>query len=792
MPGKRCYADRINYFDEKRGAYAARTGGGPCCSKVCYQSVRRDEICNHLIDLDMYYGAMGARGVEAYCRVLYFVSLTETAATRRRRRAVVGSSTTAFTGVASSDGIGVGQGGGKVGNHSFKVAALTTTVCRQFFLDLFDICNNTLSAWIAPGTGRLATPPLHASIGLLAHNAKTLAANRMVRFVLSFAEDFGQPWPVYQEGSASDIVQYLPPCISARELWRLYNKSVENANEDLELAWSTFEGLFNTRAELISVKTQKYDHNCCSRCLALKLSLDRARLESGHYRNVSSELEAHLGLVNRMRQEKEADVARSVEEPSAFSVIEVDFKSSLKIPHAARETSDQFQPFSLHGMDVNVMGVYDHGRKGAHIALFLEGSPTDSNFTIGGVEAYFLRAGNARQVVAYFDSCSGQNRNQNMVRYLAARVAQGFHESVTMRFFPVGHTHGTVDGVFGWLDRAFKLGDAYTIDELIGVAASSTRAVGASRVNAQLLQWSSVANHWLLEDKFERVELRLRKDPIREIRLKKSGSGGVTASMLMLHGDIRDLPVDFVRADIVLPLYATIPRVAAPMISPQRRQALAASIIPLIPKDESYEVRVAFWRGTAACIASSVVAAASSAVPTPLARVELTEPVASRNPVRSHVSDIMIKVIAEGKANRIKYFSDAEADPIAWPVTDDWSEFIRLLGLSKKKLLVRFKESKEGDWLGWAVGKVVDIRTVERLKVVIGDRVESIDGHKFDAEFADGRQSGFVFETEYRDMRVLKEEEQEEGELQQPTAEVSSEPPRKKRGRPRKVVEGNK
>jgi hypothetical protein len=148
--------------------------------------------------------------------------------------------------------------------------------------------------------------------------------------------------------------------------------------------------------------------------------------------------------------------------------------------------------------------------------------------------------------------------------------------------------------------------------------------------------------------------------------------------------------------------------------------------------------------------------------------------------------ELSAEVKEKAKRKELTFLSDAEADAISWPVTSDWSEFNRRLGQSKRKVLVRFKESIEGDWLGWVVGRVIDVRTAERLKVTVGDTVRSIVGHKFDAEFADGRENGFVFETEYQDMRVFKEEAQDEGEVQLP-AVGDCQPPRKKRGRPRKA-----
>lgn len=804
MSDRRSYADEIDGFDAKRAAYASGVGGLLCCAHACYQTVSRDEICAHLLDVDTMFASMGLFGVEMFCRACYFMSLQPQPSLRagrgvaaRRRAAPLGSSAAVFGDCDGAASFCVHEGGGKVGNHAFRVPAIASSVCRRFFLDLFAISHNTLASWCAVSAGRCATPPLRAAFAQPAHNAKVHAANRMVRFVLTFAEDFGQPWPVYHEGGCAEVMYFLPPCISERELWRLYNLSVKDADDDMELAWSTFEGLFKSRVELVSIKTQSNNHNCCAKCSALKLSLDRSPSESEHREKVQNEIQAHLVLVNTMREEKQAAIESAVKCPRELSVVEVDFKSSVKIPHKARETSDEFQPFSLHGLDVNVMGVLDHGNNRAHVVLYLEGSATDSNHTIAGFESYFVRAGNARQVIAYFDSCSGQNRNQNMVRYLASRVLKGFHHSVTMRFFPVGHTHATVDALFGWVDKAFKVSDAYTIDELIGVIRAATRSPEATLVEAQMLSETKVANFWTMEEKFVKVDLRLKKDPIYEIRLERSASQGVSVTIRMQNGDVRVLPTDLVACSCALPSYDEIPRVTAPSLSLQRRRALADSIIPLIPRDALYEERIDFWRGVAKCdIASSEKvgvdpqigfesACEAPANPSPSVAAPSIDAIESS---RLHVADILVESIAiakeRGKRSKVTWLDDRDVDAIALPPTEDWKEFSQRLSKSKKRFVMHFKDGNEREWLGWALGRVVDVRPViNRMKVEVGDTVTSMVGHRFDAEFDDGRENNIVFEKDCLDMRVLKEERGADTERHSPAGEGE---PLRKCGRPRK------
>ena len=76
--------------------------------------------------------------------------------------------------------------------------------------------------------------------------------------------------------------------------------------------------------------------------------------------------------------------------------------------------------------------------------------------------------GRCRRLVAYSDSCGGQNRNFTFLHYFMARVAlvrpatpwvaltatQGYHEQVDWHFLLRGHTKFAPDGHFGMIRQA--------------------------------------------------------------------------------------------------------------------------------------------------------------------------------------------------------------------------------------------------------------------------------------------------------------------------------------------------
>lgn len=84
------------------------------------------------------------------------------------------------------------------------------------------------------------------------------------------------------------------------------------------------------------------------------------------------------------------------------------------------------------------------------------------NFGIGEEEAHF-----------HADNCTGQNKNNFMLQYLAWRTAKKLHNKVSMSFMPPGHTKVAPDLYFGLSKRAYKRSSVSSLDELVAVITES-------------------------------------------------------------------------------------------------------------------------------------------------------------------------------------------------------------------------------------------------------------------------------------------------------------------------------
>ena len=77
-------------------------------------------------------------------------------------------------------------------------------------------------------------------------------------------------------------------------------------------------------------------------------------------------------------------------------------------------------------------------------------------------------------IFLHIDNCTGQNKNNCMVQYLAWRVMTKRHTNITLSFLPVGHTKFSPDWCFGLFKRQYrrkKVGSPQNIAEVVNTSA---------------------------------------------------------------------------------------------------------------------------------------------------------------------------------------------------------------------------------------------------------------------------------------------------------------------------------
>lgn len=77
-------------------------------------------------------------------------------------------------------------------------------------------------------------------------------------------------------------------------------------------------------------------------------------------------------------------------------------------------------------------------------------------------------------LIIHADNCSGQNKNNAMIQYLAWRVLRGKHKKITYSFMVPGHTKFSPDGFFGLFKLKLKKSEVDDLEDLVKVVEEST------------------------------------------------------------------------------------------------------------------------------------------------------------------------------------------------------------------------------------------------------------------------------------------------------------------------------
>ncbi|EGZ27996.1 hypothetical protein PHYSODRAFT_477473 [Phytophthora sojae] len=99
------------------------------------------------------------------------------------------------------------------------------------------------------------------------------------------------------------------------------------------------------------------------------------------------------------------------------------------------------------------------------------------------IRTVLVPAGKKRLVV-YADNCSGQNKNNLVIKVLLAQVHMGVFERIDFKFFVKGHTKNSCDRGFGHIRKYVSRQDLWTMGRIVDAvndSASSNATVHISR-----------------------------------------------------------------------------------------------------------------------------------------------------------------------------------------------------------------------------------------------------------------------------------------------------------------------
>ena len=105
-----------------------------------------------------------------------------------------------------------------------------------------------------------------------------------------------------------------------------------------------------------------------------------------------------------------------------------------------------------------------------------------ANNIISKLHYFFGRYGSVEEdVFLHVGNCTGQNKNNAMMYYLAWRVMTGLHKNVTLSFLVVGHTKFLPDWYFGLFKKRLRVTKVGTLTDIARVTVNTPQLCGTKR-----------------------------------------------------------------------------------------------------------------------------------------------------------------------------------------------------------------------------------------------------------------------------------------------------------------------
>ena len=194
----------------------------------------------------------------------------------------------------------------------------------------------------------------------------------------------------------------------------------------------------------------------------------------------------HVKMARAQRALYQAKVAEAVADATAGKdhaerryTFVVDFGQNMELPVYNKEQPGityYYSPLSIYNLGiVNHAHVYDDGRvtEHMHCHVYHEGVGKKGANNVASLIVKTLRGLNllredsvGGELNIVFDNCSGQNKNNTVLKLAAWLMAMGYFKSVQFIFLVVGHTKNAADRLFNSLKHEYRKQNLFTFDEL--------------------------------------------------------------------------------------------------------------------------------------------------------------------------------------------------------------------------------------------------------------------------------------------------------------------------------------
>ena len=373
-------------------------------------------------------------------------------------------------------------------------------ICREMFLTLYGLSysrfrrlkehyeSNGLSSRTHGNTKRL--PP-----NTLSHTV----VEDVNAFLSNYAEDHAVSLPGRIPGYKDEDIKLLPSHETKMSVWRSFEASCKAAGKQavsypkFVKLWEQFHPSVvvakpmtdlcetcqqNTTKLLRSANLPVHEKSECVR--KQQEHLDLAQAERNAYKEACKEAE-----INFKRIEDTTDLS-APHEPCSFRGTmhySFDYAQQVHIP------SNPMQPGPIYFKTPRKCGIFGISceaipRQVNYLIDEASNVGKGANSTISYVHHYFENHGlGETHAHLHADNCSGQNKNNTFLWYLAWRTITELHKHISYSFLIAGQTKFAPDRCFGIIKKCYKVNFVSSLYELAGmVEASSTTGVNKAQL----------------------------------------------------------------------------------------------------------------------------------------------------------------------------------------------------------------------------------------------------------------------------------------------------------------------
>ena len=310
------------------------------------------------------------------------------------------------------------------------------------------------------------------------HILSLYSVEYVIRFLLNYTQQHGLLLPGRVPGYSRDDIKPLPSSVSKRGIWKVYHEAAQKADSIHAVAYTTFCLLW--RKQLPQVRLMKPMTDLCWTCQQNSTAILRAANQTDGEKSDTLKAKEHLRIVSLERSlyktscdECSKSILAHFTDDEVFHPLPVasqtpansqDIQSHYSFDYAQQihYPSDPMQPGPIYFLVPRKCSVFGVNYEGIPRQVnFLCDEAGDcgkgANTVVSQLHFFFETHGlGEKQVFLHADNCTGQNKNNCMLQYLAWRAMTGRHTQITLSFLVVGHTKFAPDWCFGLFKRLFR------------------------------------------------------------------------------------------------------------------------------------------------------------------------------------------------------------------------------------------------------------------------------------------------------------------------------------------------